>query len=222
MLLGHYAVAFAAKRVSPRLNLGTAIAAAQLLDELWPVFMLLGLEHVRVVPGLMAASPFDFVSYPYTHSLLAAVLWGILAGGIYFGVRRDGRSAALVGGLVVSHWVLDLPMHRPDLPLWPGSTILVGFGLWRSVPITLAIEFGLLALGLRSYLSTTRPLDRIGTGALVGFVLALMGTLSSEFLSAPPTSERAIALLTLSLWIFIPLGWWIDRHRKVVGLASPS
>lgn len=219
MLLGHYAVALAAKRVSPRLSLGTSIAAAQLLDHLWPVLMLLGLEHVRVVPGLLPASPFDFVSYPYTHSLLAALLWGILAGGLYYGVRRDGKSAVLVGGLVVSHWLLDLPMHRPDLPLWPGSTVLVGLGLWRSLPLTLAIEFGLLGLGLWIYVSATRPLDRIGTWGLVAMVAALLATLGSEFLSAPPTSERAVALLTLTLWLYMPMGWWIDRHRR---LSSPG
>src|SRR5687768_10229044 len=98
MLLGHYAVALAAKRLAPRVSLGSSILAAQLLDELWPIFLLLGLGGVGVVPGLMAASPFDFVDYPISHSLLTAVGWGLLAGSIHFAARRDRRSAAVISG----------------------------------------------------------------------------------------------------------------------------
>src|SRR4051812_19491395 len=126
MLLGHYGAAFAAKRLAPRASLGTFAFAGQLLDELWPILVLLGIEQVRVVPGLMAANPLDFVYYPYTPSLLGALVLGVILGAIYYRRRRDRRSARIVGLLVVSHWVLDLPMHRPDLQLWPGSHTRVG------------------------------------------------------------------------------------------------
>src|SRR5688572_12493051 len=121
MLLGHYGVAFAAKSAAPRASLGTLNLAAQFLDELWPIFVLLGLEQVRVSPGLMAANPLDFVHYPITHSLVGAIGWSVLLGLIYHAMRRNRRGAVVVGLLVLSHWLLDLPMHRPDLPLWPGS-----------------------------------------------------------------------------------------------------
>src|ERR687895_46936 len=140
MFLGHYGVAFAAKSVAPRASLGTFNFAAQLLDELWPIFVLMGIEHVRVTPGITAANPLEFVHYPITHSLLGAVGWSVLLGVLYYAVRRDRRSATVVGALVLSHWILDLPMHRPDLPLWPGSEVKLGLGAWRSVPLTFVIE----------------------------------------------------------------------------------
>ena len=135
MLLGHYGVAFAAKRVAPRASLGTFALAAQWLDEVWPIFVLLGIERVDVSPGLMAANPLDFVYYPFSHSLLAAIVSGALIGGAYYARRRERRAAAVVGLLVLSHWILDLPMHRPDLPLWPGSDMKLGLGAWRLIPV---------------------------------------------------------------------------------------
>ena len=117
MFLGHYGVAFAAKRAAPRTSLGTLAFATQFLDELWPILLLMGLEQVRIVPGLMAANSLDFVSYPISHSLVAAIGWAILIGLVYFVIRRYGRGAWVVAALVASHWLLDAPMHRPDLPL---------------------------------------------------------------------------------------------------------
>ncbi|MDQ3998309.1 MAG: metal-dependent hydrolase, partial [Gemmatimonadota bacterium] len=126
MLLGHYGIALAAKRAAPRTSLGTLNLAAQLLDELWPIFVLMGLETVRVAPGLMAANPLDFVHYPITHSLVGALGWSVLLGVVYLAMTRYRRGAVVVGLLVLSHWFLDLPMHRADLPLWPGSDVRVG------------------------------------------------------------------------------------------------
>ena len=123
MILGHYGLALAAKSVAPRASLGTFILAAQLLDELWPIFVLLGIEHVRVTPGITAANPLEFVHYPITHSLLGAIGWGVLLGVLYYAARRDRRTAVVVGLLVLSHWILDLLMHHPDLLLWPGSDV---------------------------------------------------------------------------------------------------
>src|SRR6185437_14848629 len=152
MFLGHYAVALAAKRVAPPASIGTLIFAAQWLDELWPILLLAGVEHVRIVPGLMAANPLDFVSYPISHSLLMAIVWGAVIGGIYLAVRRRAAAAWIVGLAVVSHWVLDLVMHRPDLPLWPGSSMRLGAGLWNSIAASAAVELILFAIGLTIYL----------------------------------------------------------------------
>jgi len=117
MFLGHSGIALAAKRAAPRTSLGALTFAAQWLDELWPILLLAGVEQVRIVPGLLAASPLDFVHYPWSHSLLMAAVWAIVIGAIYRVARRDSRGALVVGALVLSHWLLDLPMHRPDLPL---------------------------------------------------------------------------------------------------------
>jgi hypothetical protein len=228
MFLGHYGVAFAARRAAPRASLGTTIFAAQFLDELWPVLLLAGVERVRIVPGLMAASALDFVSYPVSHSLLTAVGWGVLIGAIYFAVRRYRRGAWVVGAAVVSHWLLDAPMHRPDLPLWPGSRTLVGFGLWNSVPATAVIELALFTLGLALYLRGTRARDRIGSWGLWAMVGLLAVFFVGALIGAPPPSERALAVTTLGLWLFVPWGWWVDRHRAPVarptsaGLGAPG
>jgi len=213
MILGHYGVALAAKRVAPRSSLGTLILAAQWADELWPVLLLLGTEHVRVAPGLMAANSLDFVSYPVSHSLLMLVVWGLILGAVYFAVRRYVRGAWVVGALVVSHWLLDLVVHRPDLPLWPGSPVKVGLGLWNSVAGTLIVEFGLLAFGAVVYVRTTRARDRIGSWGLWAMLVLLGAILLSGLAGPPPPDPQVIAYGALGLWLFVPWGYWVDRHR---------
>jgi membrane-bound metal-dependent hydrolase YbcI (DUF457 family) len=214
MLLGHYAVALAAKRYAPRTSLGTLVLAAQLLDLLWPIFVLLGWERVDIVPGLMAASPFDFVYYPISHSLVTALLWGVLLGAGYYVFRRNRRGAIVIALAVLSHWLLDLPMHRPDLPLWPGSATKVGFGLWNSVAVTVAIEIVLLAIGILVYVRATRPRDRTGTRALLAMVVLLALIFVSGFFAPPPPSARWVALAGIVSWLFVPWAYWIDGHRE--------
>jgi hypothetical protein len=218
VFLGHYGIAFAAKRAAPRTSLGATFFAAQFLDELWPILLLAGIERVRIVPGLMAANVLDFEWYPYSHSLVAALLWGVLIGLAYFALRRYGRGAWIVGACVVSHWFLDVPMHRPDLPLWPGSRVLVGFGMWNSVPLTLVVELALFAFGLGIYLRDTRARDRIGSGGLWAMVVLLAAFfLGGTFGGAPP-SVQSLATGALGLWLFVPWAWWVDGHRvRVVG-----
>src|SRR5688572_13656256 len=132
MFLGHFALGFAAKRAAPQLSLGTTFAAVQLLDLAWPVFVLTGAESVRADPGNTRMTGIDFQHYPYSHSLLFALLWGAAFAGILLLRRRPRPAALLAGALVVSHWVLDWVAHRPDLPLRPGSPTKVGLGLWNS------------------------------------------------------------------------------------------
>ncbi len=130
MFIGHFALGFAAKRAAPRLSLATLFAAAQFADLLWPFLLAAGVEQVRIVPGITAFTPLDFISYPYSHSLLALVIWGVLFGAICAVIVRDRRVMLVVAALVVSHWVLDWITHRPDMPLYPGS-VKVGLGLWN-------------------------------------------------------------------------------------------
>lgn len=212
MFLGHYGIAFAAKRSAPRASLGALTFAAQFLDELWPILLLLGVEQVKILPGLMAMSPLDFTYYPFSHSLVMAVAWGILVGAAYFLLRRYGRGAWVMAVLVVSHWFLDLPMHREDLPLWPGDPRRFGFGLWNSVPLTMLVEGAVYLIGITIYLNATRAKDRIGSWGFWIYATALV----VAFLAAsgsPPPNERALALTTLGIWLFVPWAWWIDKHR---------
>jgi hypothetical protein len=213
LFLGHYGLAFAAKRAAPRTSLGALTFATEFLDELWPILLLAGVEQVRIVPGLMAMSPLDFVYYPYSHSLVMAVVWGVVIGGAYFTIRRYGRGAWVLGILVVSHWFLDVPMHARDLPLWPGASPKVGWGWWNSVAITYWFELVIFLAGLVAYLRATRARDRIGRWGLWAYALVLLAAYFGSN-GPPPPSVRALAWSTLAIWLFVPWAWWVDNHRE--------
>ena len=161
MFIGHLALGFAAKRVAPRVSLAVLVSAAQLADILWPVFIALGIEQVRIVPGFTAFTPFDFVSYPYSHSLVFLAGWGLLLGVIYQRLVPGSRVVRLIAMLVVSHWVLDFVTHRPDMPIVPGGPEF-GLGLWNSIPATLIVEVVMYVAGLWLYMRATRARDGIG------------------------------------------------------------
>ena len=139
MFLGHFAVAYGAKRLAPRISLGTLFAAAQLPDILWPWLLIAGVEQATIVPGDTAVTPLRFDSYPVSHSLVTVAAWGALFGALHFWRRRRVRDAVLLVLLTVSHWLLDFVSHRADMPLWPGGPRL-GLELWRSVPLTVLVE----------------------------------------------------------------------------------
>src|SRR5712675_1580571 len=156
MFVGHYGVAFAVRTEENKIPLWVLFVAVQLLDFLWAPFVLLGIEKVRIVPGITATNPLDLYYMPYTHSLVGAVLWSTAAGFIYYLVRRvDGSLAALiVGAAVFSHWVLDLLVHRPDLPLYD-DTFKVGLGLWNYPVPAFLLELAVLFGGMYPYLKAT-------------------------------------------------------------------
>lgn len=214
MFIGHHAAAFAAKGVAPRVSLGTLFAATMWIDLVWPVMLLTGLETVRIDPGNTAFTPLDFVSYPITHSLVAVVGWGLAAAILYRVIRGSWRDAVVVGLGVVSHWFLDFLTHRPDLPLWPEGP-RVGLGLWNSVPGTLAVEVLLFVAGLAIYLRATRAKDRIGSVGLWVLVAFVAVIYAANIMSPPPPNPEAIGWVGLAAWLFVPWGWWIDRHRSV-------
>ena len=140
MFLGHFGLAFAAKKVAPSVSIGTTIFAAGFLDCVWPLLLLAGVEKVEIVPGITRMTPLDFVHYPWTHSLVMSIVWGALFALTYWFIRARTREAILLGALVVSHWVLDWVVHRPDLPLYPGEAEHHGLGLWNSVGGSLWID----------------------------------------------------------------------------------
>lgn len=214
MFIGHFGVGFGAKKAAPQLSLGTLILAAELVDLLFPVFTLLGLEALRLDPGNTRVAPFDFYRYPFTHSLATGIGWGLLLGLAIYAFRRTARGAGIVGLAVVSHWVLDWVTHAPDLPLWPGGP-KVGLGLWNSVAGTVLVEGAIFALGVGLYLSATRARDRVGAWALwslVGFLVLLYAV---NLASPPPPNVDGFAWVGLAAWLFVPWGYWIDRHREV-------
>lgn len=216
MFLGHYGIALAAKGTAAgrRTSLGTLVFAAQLLDLIWPVLLLAGIERVRIEPGLMAASSLDFEHYPWSHSLATTLLWATIAGVAYYALRRRARAAWLIGALVLSHWLLDLPFHRPDLPLYPGSDAFYGGGLWNSVAATLALEALLFTTGVVVYTKATRALDRAGSWGLRAGVALLVVFYAGSF-AGPPPSAQALAIGGLTLWLLVPWAAWVERHRAL-------
>ena len=213
MYLGHYAVALAAKKASPGTSLGTLIAASQLIDIVWPLLVLAGVERVVVAPDKTAVAHLDFVHYPVTHSLLAVLAWSTLFACLYWLFTRNRTGTMVTWFAVLSHWVLDLVTHIPDLPLYPGSDKLVGFGLWNSLSGTLALELGIFAVGLILYLGVTRPANRTGSYLLFILVMFLLVTYLANVLGPPPPDHRAVAWSAILLWLLVPWGYWIDRNR---------
>ena len=214
MFIGHFGVALAAKKAAPRTSLGTLVMAAQFVDLLWPVFLLLGVEQVRIAPGHTAVTPLDFISYPFSHSLLADIGWACLFAGIYKVVKGQSWGAFCLWLVVMSHWVLDALSHSPDLPLYPGSRTYIGLGLWNSRVATILVEGVIFVLGVLIYVSAARPRDRLGVYALWSFIGVLVGLYFANLFGPPPPSVKAIAYGGLGLWLFVWWAYWLDRHRQ--------
>lgn len=214
MFLGHFGLAFAAKRVAPKTSLGTALLATEFADCLWPLFLVMGIEEVRIAPGITRMTPLDFVAYPWSHSVVMLVIWAIAFAGIYFAVRRYAAGAWVVAAGVLSHWVLDWWSHRADMPLTPWSPQKYGLGLWNSASATIIAELGLFFLGLAMYLSRTRAKDRAGTWLLWSFVILLLVIWIGSIIGPPPPNLTAIKLGGFALWLAVAWAYWIDRHRS--------
>ncbi|MDR7417886.1 MAG: hypothetical protein QN178_03140 [Armatimonadota bacterium] len=214
MFIGHYAVAFAAKRVAPRISLGTLFLSTQIVDLVWPILVLLGVESVRIVRENPPFLRLDFTNYPFTHSLVGALGWSALVTVAYWLGRRYPRGALVVGVVAFSHWLLDLVSHRPDLPLVPGGAARVGLGLWTSVPGTLIVEAGIFVIGVALYLRATTARDRVGSYALWTLVAVLALIYLANLASPPPPDQTAVGIAGLGLWLLVPWAYWIDRHRR--------
>jgi hypothetical protein len=214
MFIGHFGIAFAAKRAAPRTSLGTTFVAAQLADLLWPVFLLFGWEQVRITPSSNPFLTLEFTNYPWSHSLLMELAWGVAFGALYFVTTRYGRGAVVVALLVPSHWVLDLIVHKPDLPLYPGGAARFGFGLWNSPIATVVVEGIVFIVGVAMYARGTQPSDRIGRWSFWGLVAFLILLYVVSSVSPPATSVRALAWGALIGWPLTLWPWWVDRHRQ--------
>ena len=221
MFIGHFGVGFGAKAVTKEVSLGTLFLAAQFLDLLWPTLLLLGVERVRIVPGATAVTPLLFEHYPVSHSLLAAMGWAVVLAGVHFWIKKSRKAGVLICLLVVSHWLLDVIVHQPDLPLYPGASTLMGFNLWSSLPATVAVEVPLFALGVWLYVRTTTPTDKAGKWglwALIGFLLAVY---AGNLFGPPPPSVVAIAWFGQLQWLLVIGGYWVDGHRIVSAHNGP-
>ena len=220
MFLGHIALGLAGRSLTPRISLATWFVSVQLVDLIWPMMLLAGIEHVRIAPGITAFTPLDFYDYPVTHSLVAGVLWAAAFGAAWLLVRRHGappgpsislsRGALLLSLGVLSHWVLDVISHRPDVPVLPDGPYL-GFGLWYSIPATLAVELSMFAAGALLYV-------RAGTGppraAFWTFIACLLLAYFGAAFGPPPPDVRTLAVGGLAMWLLVLWAWLADRARR--------
>lgn len=208
-----------AKRWAPRVSLGWFVGAAIAVDLLWPILVLLGVERLRIVPGATAFNALVFESYPWTHSLLMGIVWGMALGLVARWRGIGGSAALLIGALVVSHWVLDFVTHVPDLPLWPGPSPRVGLGLWNSIPGTLIVESALWIGGIAIYLRT-RPLrGALPAVAFWSLVAVSMLLWAISPWSPPPPSAAAVGWFGLIGWVTIP--WAVTADRRPSATSPP-
>lgn len=213
MFLGHFGAGFAGKKFSKSASLGTYFMAAQWIDLLWPILLLLGIEKVKIEPGISNVTPLNFNYYPFTHSLAAAIIWGVIFGVIYFLIKKNSKTSIILGVFVVGHWVLDFLVHIPDLPIFPGSELKVGLGLWNSFAATIILEGLIFGIGIYLYYKVTKTKNKTGTYSLIGLVVFLILIYISNLFGPPPDSVKAIGIVGNAQWLIILWGYWIDKNR---------
>lgn len=221
MFVGHYGVSCGVKSRAPEVPLWVLFIAVQLLDVFWSIFVLLGIERVRIVPGFTKANPLDLYYMPYTHSLVGACVWALLAALAYRVWRgSQGSGALLVGAAVLSHWLLDLPMHRPDLPLFD-NRMKMGLGLWNYPVPALALEAAVLLAGVLLYTRSTRAHGTRHRYDLWVFTLALIAVQVALTFGPLPGSSSGVAALVLGSYLLLAfIAHWIAAPRVVVSAAS--
>ena len=214
MFVGHFALAFGVKKYAPRVSLGVLFLACQLADLLWPNLVLMGWERFEIDPGNTAMTPLSFLHYPYSHSLVALLVWGALFGALYALLNRAGvRTALVIAALVFSHWVLDVVTHRPDMPIALSNSARIGLGLWNAPLLAVAIELSIFSAGVWLYVSSTRARDRIGSLGLWALVAFLLIVYVANTLGPPPPSIEVVTWSAQAMWVIVAWGFWVDRHR---------
>ena len=220
MFLGHFGIGLGAKAAAPKVSLGTLFLAAQFIDLLWPAFLLLGIERVAIRTDGTQYPPLDFVYYPFSHSLLAVMVWAVLFAAAYYALRRSRAGAAVLGLAIISHWLLDLAVHYPDLPLYPGDSQRLGFAIWSLPIFEMALEFSIFALGVWLYLRTTRAIDATGKWALWSLVAFLVAVHLGNYFGPPPPSINALAWVGQAQWLLVAWGYWVDKHRALAAQVA--
>lgn len=214
MFIGHYSAAFLARRVAPQVPLPVLFVACQLMDIFWALFVVLGVEKLRMVPGFTATNPLDLYFMPYTHSLPGALAWAVVGACVFHAwfKPRSTRAVWVVGAVVASHWLLDLVVHRPDLPLLV-EDVKVGVGLWNYRMPALLLELGLL------WAAVGGSLKQAGANRRRYLVLAAAMTVIQVLTIIVPMPPKGYLLALQLLFFFGVLTWgaWVvDRRRAVV------
>lgn len=223
MFIGHYAPAFAARGLTSEApKLGTLFVAAQLVDLAFFAFVILGVEHLRLVPGITAMNPMDLYDMPYTHSLLGTFAFSAVFGIWVFWRARNLVAASWAALVVLSHWLLDFLVHRPDLTL-AGGHEKFGLGLWNAPMIEIPLELGITLLAFWFYISRTK-------GPIVPPIILIVVMLAFQAINwfGPPPTEAGAGMALTALFaygVMTVLAAWVGStrwHKREVGLAVPS
>ena len=213
MLVGHLAVGLVAKRIEPKISLGTWILAALFSDLLVFPLLIGGVEHFDTVPGATVNRTVgrDIV---YSHGLVSNVIWAALFATIYFLCRRYPRGAWLLFAVVLSHWLLDFVSHRPDMPLAPGTHQVFGLGLWNSLPATLLVEGGFWLLAVVLYARATHPIKRAGSYAFwIGVALLTLVWYANIGTGMDQNPVKAGIGGLIMFGLVVVWAYWINRLR---------
>jgi hypothetical protein len=213
MFIGHYAVGLGAKKLIPELNLAWLIFACHLLDLIWPILVMFGLEHVVVEPGATVMTPLNFISYPYSHSLIMAVFYAVVYALFLKRYNLTNKSLWIIGAVVLSHWFLDYVTHRPDMPIFFNS-FKFGLGLWNYKAVTVITETIMFSTGIILYLKSRHKVTKkqnIAFWSMIGFLSILY--ISNIFAPTPPinTPVEVIAGSGLALWIIVYWAYFADK-----------
>ena len=219
MFVGHLAAGFAAKRIEPKLSLGTLLLAVMLADLIVFPLLIAGIEHFTVQPGIRVNRMVgqDIV---YSHSLLMDGIWAALFATAYFLRRRYPRGAWILFAAVLSHWFLDVVSHRPDMPLAPGLPWVFGLGLWNSIPATLLVEGGAWLLAIILYVRATRAKSSAGIYAFwIGIALLTLAWYGNITTGMDPNPVRAGISGLIFFSLMIAWAYWMNRLRPASGSA---
>ena len=217
MYVGHYAASLALKRVEKRASLGVLFLAVQFVDIVFFPLVLLGIERLNIVENFTQSTHFELEYMPYTHSLVAFLIWSGLAYALFRWVIVKSRSIALVVALaVMSHWLLDVIVHTPDLPLWNDASLKLGLGLWNNAVATYVLEAAILLAGLWLYLRSTEATTRTGKYGMAIFVgLLLLINIVNIFGPLQGDSKVVLAATALvSYLLFAAIAFWLDTKRS--------
>jgi hypothetical protein len=218
MFVGHYGVSLAAKRWAPSLSLGWLFLAVQMLDVLFASFVLVGVEKLAIVPGFTEYNAYDLQFMPYSHSLVGALVWSVVFGLVARALigRKGAIPAVAIGVCVFSHWVLDVPMHTPDMPLAGNDSTKIGLGLWRHRDLSLLAELVAFWAGALIWLRGTGGLGRRRATTLV-FLGVLTAVLLSTPFMPPPSGPNGFAVFALVAYVALAgFAAWVDRRRATV------
>jgi hypothetical protein len=223
MLIGHYAPALVLQRLRPTVRLRTLFVATQLVDVAWGIFILLGVEHVRIVPGFTASNDLDLWDMPYTHSLVATVVWALVSGALWLAVRREPSrvgDAVVVAIAVASHFAGDFLVHAGDLPVFAAQGPKLGLGLWRNLPVALALETGLFACAALYWWWPRRASPGARPVFLALFGLTALAAVSFFIPTPPSPSAMAVTGLATYAGCAALAGWMERKTPDVPGPAS--